>query len=158
MLVNAHYNHLCTGEAKESFNAKELEEKKATARDWAQLLRNDWPKTVQKACNWRKEKDALERENELDPTVEEFKVARKKLRSNLIESLNKYKEVKEEETYLKQITCAEIVFMNAHRGTEVSSLEWDQYDKFPTDQDGKIVHHREMAPQPINPPLMKNIT
>ena len=37
-LVNAHYNHLCTGKAKKSFNAKELEEKKATARDWTQLL------------------------------------------------------------------------------------------------------------------------
>ena len=76
-------------------------------------------------------------------------MARKKLQSNLIESLNEYKEGKEEETYLKQITCAVIVFMNAHRGTELSSLEWDQYDKFPTDQDGKIMHHREMEPPKI---------
>ena len=30
--------------------------------------------------------------------------------------------------------------MNTRRGTEVSSLERDQYDKFPTDHDGKIVH------------------
>ena len=60
----------------------------------------DWPKTVQKEVSRRKEKETLEPETECELTEEEFKAARKKLQLNLIESMKKFQEGKEDESSL----------------------------------------------------------